>query len=92
MSSSLEDGLGMIVLVAVVIACALTNPQKPQHFQALSDKSELLGGLAGLASALGAVSYNNYVVCSTLTTADGKTITFGILKNVFPIEPKGNGG
>lgn len=78
----------MIALVGLVIACALTNPQKPQHLQAMSDKNELLGGLAGLASALGVVSYNNYVVCSTLTTADGQVITFGILKNVFPLEPK----
>lgn len=73
--------IGAAIIVSAVVACALTNPSKQEHLDAISDKNGLVGGIAQVASFLGGVEYNNYVVCSTLS-ADTNTLTFGILKNV----------
>jgi hypothetical protein len=48
---------------------------------AISDNNGLVGGIAQVASFLGGVGYNNYILCSTLK-ADTNTLTFGILKSV----------
>ena len=77
MDSGTTSGLlGLGVLAAALIACAMTNPNKQEHLDAISDKNGLVGGIAQVASFLGGVEYNNYVVCSTLT-ADANTLTFG---------------
>ena len=73
--------IGTAIIVSAVVACALTNPSKQEHLDAIGNKNGLVGGIAQLASFLGGVEYNNYVVCSTLS-ADTNTLTFGILKNV----------
>jgi len=83
MDSGTTSGLlGLGVLAAALIACAMmTNPNKQDHLDAISNKNGLVGGIAQVASFLGGVEYNNYIVCSTLT-ADTNTLTFGILENV----------
>jgi dihydroxyacetone kinase len=73
--------MGFGVLAAALVACAMTNPTKQDHLNAISDKNGLVGGIAQVASFLGGVEYNNYIVRSTLT-ADSNTLTFGILKDV----------
>jgi len=85
MSDSAGEGLMAVAAVGLGVACALTNPTKQDHLVSLSDNNALAGGLVELASSFGAVSYNNYVVCSTLSLADGKVISIGVLKNVFPL-------
>jgi hypothetical protein len=83
MDSGTTSGLlGLGVLAAAFVACAMTNPNKQEHLDAISDKNGLVGGIAQVASFLGGVEYNNYIVCSTLT-ADTNTLTFGILENVI---------
>jgi hypothetical protein len=67
--------VGAAIIVSAVVACALTNPSKQEHLDAISDKNALVGGIAQVASFLGGVGYNNYIVCSILT-ADN-TLTFG---------------
>ena len=81
-SSGKSSFVGAAIIVSVVVACALTNPSKQEHLDAIGNKNGLVGGIAQLASFLGGVEYNNYVVCSTLS-ADTNTLTFGILKNVI---------
>jgi len=77
----------LLILVIIAVAAALTNPSKQEHLQAISDKNALVGGLVELGSALGGVSYNNYIVASTLSI-DGKDITLGLFKNVVVLEEK----
>ena len=81
-SSGKSSFVGAAIIVSAVVACALTNPLKQEHLDAIGNKNGLVGGIAQLASFLGGVEYNNYVVCSTLS-ADTNTLTFGILKNVI---------
>ena len=83
--------LSISVLVALFLVCALTNPTKQEHLQALGQKNTITGGVWEIASALGGVSYNNYVICSTLSDPKGANLTFGILKNVFPLGHSGKG-
>lgn len=80
-SGTTSSLLGLGVLAAALIACAMTNPTKQEHLDAISDKNGLVGGVAQVASFLGGVEYNNYIVCSILT-ADSNTLNFGILTNV----------
>jgi hypothetical protein len=85
MGDSSNEGFMAVAAVGLGVACALTNPTKQDHLNALSDNNAIAGGLVELASGFGAVSYHNYVVCSTLTITDGKIISVGVLKNVFPV-------
>jgi len=75
----------LLIIVIVAVVAALTNPSKKEHLQAISDKNALVGGLVELGSALGGVSYNNYIVASTLSI-DSKNITVGVFKNVVVLE------
>jgi hypothetical protein len=84
-SGTTSSLLGLGVLAAALIACAMTNPTKQEHLDAISDKNGLIGGITQVASFLGGVEYNNYIVCSTLP-ADSNTLTFGILKTVIKIK------
>jgi homospermidine synthase len=74
----------LLILVIIAVAAALTNPSKQEHLQAISDKNALVGGLVELGSALGGVSYNNYIVASTLSI-NGKNLTVGVFKNIVVV-------
>ena len=74
--------IGLIILLAVL---AVTNPSRNTHREALEAKagnqgSEVSAVING-ALTQGTLAYKNYFICS-VTTAEGKRLTFGILGTV----------
>ncbi len=94
--SKKTNRLGLALVIFIILAVlALTNPSREKHVAYL--KQSIRGqmedkGIAGTINAkigitdvmvdLSGLTYNNYIVCSTLKRKD-KTATFGILGNVI---------
>ena len=90
--------LGWSLIVGVLIAAAVTNPQRGTHLSTVKERvrSEVQrrGGVDNLAASLGVtdlavemvgVKYNNYIVAST-TTLGGRLVSCGVFKNVIVVE------
>jgi hypothetical protein len=37
--------IGMAIIISAVVACALTNPSKQEHLDAIGNKNGLVGGV-----------------------------------------------
>jgi hypothetical protein len=82
-----SETLGSLLVLALVVCAALTNPTKQDHLKALSDRNEFEGAIVLLANDLGAVKYKSFVVFSLLEI-EGKVVTIGFFKNVVFNEGK----
>jgi len=67
----MKEGLGIIAVIALVIACALTNPRKQDHLQALEDNNALIGDSSKKTEASETtIIHNNEEVTSTNSGAN----------------------
>lgn len=84
--------IALILLIAVVAALAMTNPNQEAHKQAIyaglaaergagTTISRLAGEMLGDMDPL-AYEYHNYVVCSTLTR-EKQVVSVGMLSRVW---------
>lgn len=94
--------LGWVALVGLFVVCAVTNPDKPKHVSAIKEKAISQAraakgiGAAIVGNALGdwadamigpLLEYNSYLLFST-TSVPEKTLSIGVLGQVFAVELK----
>lgn len=88
---------GWLGLSALLVTCALTNPDKGKHATAVKDKL-----VAAERSAMGRIAvdmvggmieplleHHNFVVLST-TTVNGRLVSFGFLSQVLVVAEPGD--
>ena len=92
----IKEGLTTIAVVGLVIACALTTPNKLDHIEAAKEQNPRFGEFVEEGLSSGELVFANYIVLSLVTKpgkgkdASGKAnstvpISLGVLKNVFTL-------
>jgi len=99
----IKEGLTTIAVVGLVIACALTTPNKLDHINAAKEQNPRFGEFVEEGLSSGELVFANYIVLSLVTKpgkgkdASGKAnstvpISLGVLKNVFTMYTLVQGG
>jgi pSer/pThr/pTyr-binding forkhead associated (FHA) protein len=92
----IKEGLTTIAVVGLIIACALTTPNKLDHIKAAKEQNPRFGEFVEEGLSSGELVFANYIVLSLVTKpgkgkdASGKAnstvpISLGVLKNVFTL-------
>ena len=92
----IKEGLTTIAVVGLVIACALTTPNKLDHINAAKEQNPRFGQSVEQGLSSGELVFANYIVLSLVNKpgkgkdASGKSditvpISIGVLKNVFTL-------
>lgn len=92
----IKEGLTTIAAVGLIIACALTTPNKQDHINAWKEQNPRFGARVEEGLSSGELFFGNYIVFSLVTKpgrgkdAEGKPnstipISLGVLKNVFTL-------
>lgn len=82
--------LVVLAVVAAAVALLVTNPSEETHMQRIRDSrpGPISKGLTLAAESLGAFTYHNYGLFSTVTSGEDR-ISVGLLGNVWVAETGG---